>query len=130
MIDVVCAVIQDENSRVLACLRPAGKHLAGLWEFPGGKIELSESPEVALKREILEELGVVIETVSVLRQVVWSYEDRAIRLLPFRCCIVSGKLIAREHDKLLWCAPTDCEPLTWADADVSILHEVFPELRA
>ena len=44
MIDVVCGVIEDEEGRFLACLRPSGKHLGGLWEFPGGKVESDESP--------------------------------------------------------------------------------------
>ena len=52
MIDVVCGVIEDAEGRVLACLRPAGKHLGGLWEFPGGKVEHGEAPQSALAREL------------------------------------------------------------------------------
>ena len=56
---VVCALIEDEAGRLLLAQRPPGKHLAGLWEFPGGKIETGESPQEALIREIAEELGCV-----------------------------------------------------------------------
>ena len=55
MIDVVCGVIENSEGQFLACLRPAGKHLGGLWEFPGGKVDPGESPESALVRELQEE---------------------------------------------------------------------------
>jgi 8-oxo-dGTP diphosphatase len=125
MMDVVCAVIHDEERRVLACLRPEGKHLGGLWEFPGGKVEHGESPEEALAREIMEELGVVLEVGASLREVIWAYGDRTIRLIPFHGRIVSGELVAHEHERLLWCVPEEMNSLKWAGADVAILKELF-----
>jgi 8-oxo-dGTP diphosphatase len=73
MIEVVCAVIEDKEKGILACQRPAGKHLAGLWEFPGGKVEEKESPALALIREIREELEVEISVLSELEPVEWQY---------------------------------------------------------
>jgi len=105
MIDVVCGVIEDEGGRFLACLRPQGKHLGGLWEFPGGKVDPGETPEAALVRELMEELSVEIEVVSPLTPVVWAYDERTIRLFPFRCRITGGELHATEHEELLWCSP-------------------------
>ncbi len=124
MIDVVCGVIEDGDGRFLACLRPVGKHLGGLWEFPGGKVDPGESPESALVRELREELAVDVEVGHPLAPVIWHYEERTIRLLPFRCVIVSGELQAMEHEQLYWCLPGDFHDLRWADADVPVLREI------
>ncbi len=128
MIDVVCGVIEDESGRFLACLRPAGKHLGGFWEFPGGKVDAGESWEKALARELLEELGVDVEVGAALAPVVWSYSERTIRLLPYRCSIVAGELVASEHDEVRWCSPIELGGLRWAEADIPVLHELWPNL--
>jgi 8-oxo-dGTP diphosphatase len=124
MIDVVCGVIENTAGQFLACLRPAGKHLGGLWEFPGGKVDPGESPETALIRELREELAVVVEVGAALTPVIWVYGNRTIRLLPFRCKIVGGELQAIEHEQLLWCALKNFADLDWAAADVPILREI------
>ncbi|GAA5127899.1 (deoxy)nucleoside triphosphate pyrophosphohydrolase [Luteolibacter yonseiensis] len=126
MLEVVCGVIEDSEGRFLACLRPAGKHLGGLWEFPGGKIDPGESPDAALVRELKEELAVDVEVGRALTPVVWNYGEITIRLQPFICRIVSGELRALEHEELRWCAPADFPRLPWADADIPILREIFP----
>lgn len=126
MIDVVCGVIENPDGEFLACRRPQGKHLGGLWEFPGGKVDAGESSEGALVRELMEELSVVVEVVSALTPVIWAYDERTIRLLPFRCRIIGGNLHATEHDQLLWCAPKNFHDLPWAAADVPILREIAP----
>ncbi len=72
-IDVVCGVILDGEGRCLACRRPEGKHLGGLWEFPGGKVDAGEMPDAALVRELEEELGIRVEVGERLRDVRWDY---------------------------------------------------------
>lgn len=124
MLQVVCGVIGDSDGRFLACLRPSGKHLGGLWEFPGGKVDVGESPETALARELMEELGVEVEVGQPLTPVTWDYADLTIRLLPFRCSITGGELRAIEHEALRWCAPEDFHELAWAAADIPILKEI------
>jgi 8-oxo-dGTP diphosphatase len=124
MIDVVCGVIEDGSGRYLACLRPEGKHLEGLWEFPGGKVEEGESPESALARELLEELAVEVEVGAALESVIWNYELRTIRLLPYRCRIIAGQPQAMEHERIMWCRPEQFEELIWAEADIPILQEI------
>lgn len=124
MIDVVCAVIEDAEGRVLACLRPAGKHLGGLWEFPGGKVEHGEAPQTALSRELREELGIEVEVLGALDPVPWQYERGAIRLLPFHCRITRGVPVPHEHERLLWCACRGLEELTWAPADLPVLGQL------
>ena len=130
MIDVVCGVIVDVEGRFLACLRPQGKHLEGLWEFPGGKVDPGESPEDALVRELREELGVDVEVGVPLDAVLWNYDRGRIRLLPFRCTITGGGLRAIEHEQLLWCAPEDFGALQWAEADLPILQQILRDFSA
>ncbi|MFT4176202.1 MAG: (deoxy)nucleoside triphosphate pyrophosphohydrolase [Luteolibacter sp.] len=125
VIDVVCGVIRNETGEYLACLRPEGKHLAGLWEFPGGKVEAGESPETALARELREELGVLVKVGDALSPVIFAYERVTIRLLPFVCEIFSGTLHAHEHAAMRWCAPADFGALPWAEADLPILEEIL-----
>ena len=125
MIDVVCGVIENAVGELLACQRPAGKHLAGLWEFPGGKVDPGESPEAALNRELWEELNVEVEVLSSLQPVEWAYDGICIRLLPYRCRIKRGTPQAIVHDALVWVARNDWERLAWAAADVPVLRELF-----
>ena len=124
MVEVVCGVIQNSDGAYLACQRPHGKHLGGLWEFPGGKVDASESPESALIRELREELAVEVEIGTPLSPVVWTYGEKTIRLRPFFCRIVAGELKALEHERLLWCLPADFAELPWAAADIPILREI------
>jgi 8-oxo-dGTP diphosphatase len=124
MIDVVCGVIEDAEGRVLACLRPADKHLGGLWEFPGGKVEHGEAPHLALVRELREELGIEVEVLGALDPVPWHYERGAIRLLPFDCRITGGEPWPHEHERLRWCAGDELAGLQWAPADLPVLEQV------
>lgn len=128
MLDVVCGVIENGEGLFLACQRPAGKHLGGRWEFPGGKVDAGESPEAALVRELREELAVDVEVGEALSPVVWDYSGKKIRLLPFICTIRGGELQALEHEALRWCAPTDFGSLEWAEADIPILGEILQNM--
>lgn len=129
MMDVVCGVITNSQGHFLACLRPAHKHLGGLWEWPGGKVDPGESPESALTRELREELAVEVKVGSPLCPVIWSYEGTEIRLLPFHCLIIGGDLQALEHEKLLWCARECLSELSWAPADIPILRELLNSVK-
>ncbi|MDP3851088.1 MAG: (deoxy)nucleoside triphosphate pyrophosphohydrolase [Luteolibacter sp.] len=117
-------MIGNEDGCFLACLRPPGKHLGGLWEFPGGKVEPGESPERALVRELREELGVEVRVGTALEPVLWSYDRGDIRLLPYLCVITGGELRLLEHARLHWCAPQDFQTLAWAPADLPVLLQI------
>jgi 8-oxo-dGTP diphosphatase len=122
MIDVVCAVI-ERDGRILACKRRAGGHLAGLWEFPGGKVEQGEAADAALVREISEELAVQVVPGAAMRPVVWNYGRGPIRLLPYRCALAGGEPQPLEHEAIRWCDAADTAALDWAAADVPVLAE-------
>lgn len=121
-IDVVCGLIEHQG-RVLACLRPPGKHLGGLWEFPGGKVEPEESKEAALIRELTEELHIEVSVTSALSPVDWADDHVHIRLHPFLCCLESGTPHPAEHSEIRWCSPSQLPHLTWAEADIPIYLE-------
>jgi 8-oxo-dGTP diphosphatase len=124
MIQVVCAVIEDDAGRILACRRPQGKSLGGLWEFPGGKIEAGEAPAAALQRELLEELLIEVDVGPPLHPVIWHYDFGTIQLLPFRCRILRGHASPVEHEEIRWCSQPDMHALQWAPADLPILDEL------
>jgi 8-oxo-dGTP diphosphatase len=126
MTEVVCGVIVDDSGKVLACRRSLDRHLGGLWEFPGGKVEAGENPEVALRRELLEELGITVEVGERLDAVVeWSDGAVTIRLTGFRCRIRSGDVRALEHAEIRWCGLDELAGLDWAEADVPLVVETL-----
>lgn len=120
VINVVCAVIRDEEGRLLVCRRPEDKLLAGKWEFPGGKVEAGEDAALALRREIFEELACEIGVGQALPEVEHHYAGFAVRLMPFLCRLRKGQPTAVEHAEILWIKPAECAFLDWADADVPV----------
>lgn len=123
---MVAAVISDDEGRVLACRRAPHKSLAGLWEFPGGKVEPSETDQQALTREIHEELGVEIEVGDYLATSVNKAGDLDIELLAFRASLVGGDVVkSSDHDKFLWLKGENLEHLEWAPADVAFVPLIW-----
>ena len=127
-VTVVCAVI-ERAGRVLAAKRAAGKVRAGRWEFPGGKMLVSESAEQAVVREVSEELGCVIRPMRALSRVEHCYPDIAVTLLPFVCALVEGIPRALEHAELRWVESSDVHLLDWSEADLPIAIEYFAAMR-
>jgi 8-oxo-dGTP diphosphatase len=125
MLTVTCLIIADPGGCVLATRRPLDKALGGLWEFPGGKVEVGESGEEALRREILEELRLELGALQALTPVEHAYDFGTIRLLPFlACCQERPAIHLVEHMDSRWLAPVDFGSLEWAPADVPILGEI------
>jgi len=124
-VPVVCALIEDAAGRVLVAQRPAHKHLGGLWEFPGGKIEPGEKAEAALQREIAEELGCEIEVGAALAAVRHEYAELTIELRPFVARLVAGGAPpeSREHQALRWVTAEEMATLPMPAADAPILAE-------
>lgn len=101
---VVAVALLDADGRILLAQRPEGKTLAGLWEFPGGKLEAGETPEAALIRELHEELGVDIRAscLAPLTFASHSYETFHLLMPLYVCRQWRGKITAREGQKLAW----------------------------
>lgn len=124
-LQVVCAIIEKDGAVLCAQRGPLMRH-PGYWEFPGGKIQPNETPVAALKREILEELAVQIEIIDSLPPHTHTYPGLPpIQLLPFRCLMVSGVPIAKEHAQLLWASPKNLRALKWLAADQPIVEDYW-----
>lgn len=118
---VVAAVI-ERDGKYLACRRAPHKSLAGLWEFPGGKVEPGEKDEDALRREILEELGVEIAVGAFLATSFNEAGDLDIELVAYRARLIDTDVkTSSDHDEFLWLAPTKLATVQWAPADVPFL---------
>lgn len=126
LMTVVAVALTDRDGRVLIAQRPEGKEHAGLWEFPGGKVEPGESPEAALVRELHEELGVTIAPAA-LAPLAFSSAPRATRhllLLLYRCTEWQGEPSALDAAALRWVRPDALWDIDMPPADrpfVSIL---------
>ena len=120
-IHVVAGVIRDAAGRVLVAERPAGKHLAGFWEFPGGKSDPGETPLDALRRELAEELGIHVESAESLISVPWTYPEKRIVLDAWIVTAYAGDAHAREHKALRWVDAADLAKLPMPPADEPIV---------
>lgn len=122
MLQVTCAII-EHNNKVLICQRAATMKLPLKWEFPGGKIEMDESKQECLKREIKEELGMIISIGQALTAVQHQYPDFSLCLYPFICKWESAQVLPTEHAQAIWIDPKELMNYDWAEADWPIVHE-------
>ena len=120
-VEVVAGIIRDDSSRYLITRRLEGKHLAGLWEFPGGKREPDESLEQSLRRELHEELGATFDVGERIEVVRWPYPELTVVLHFFRCRITSGTIAPREGQLMEWVAPRDFHRYDFPPADATLL---------
>jgi 8-oxo-dGTP diphosphatase len=120
----MAGVLLDGTGRVLLAQRPAGKHLAGFWEFPGGKLEADETPLAALARELLEELGIHVRSAEALIRLPWRYGDRELLLDAWRVSSWRGEPRSLEAQPLQWLLPARVDPMILAPADRVILAEL------
>jgi 8-oxo-dGTP diphosphatase len=123
---VMAGVLRDRQGRVLLAQRPAGKHLAGFWEFPGGKREAGESPQAALVRELREELGILIapRDGAALIRVPWHYGVHGLLLDAWQFTRWQGTPAPLEGQALQWQLPWEIDLATLAPADRPILQAV------
>lgn len=120
-VHVVAAVIRDAAQQILLALRPSAKHMGGLWEFPGGKCEVGESPQQALSRELQEELGIVIENPQPLIQVRHDYPDLHVLLDVYTVHEFSGTAHGAEGQEVRWVAPSALSDYQFPAANRSIV---------
>jgi len=121
LVEVAAALIQDEKGRYLITQRRQGSHLAGLWEFPGGKRESGESLEEALRRELTEELSARFAVGERVETVRWEYPERTIVLHFYRCRLESGTIEPREDQAMAWVAPERLSDFDFPPADRDLI---------
>ena len=121
MIEVAAGILIDDRGRVLLMQRLPGKHLAGLWEFPGGKLEPGETVEQALVRELDEELDIEVLGSEPLISLPWRYPEKTVRLHALRVTAWRGEPRAREGHPLRWSALPGIDVATMPPADTPIV---------
>jgi len=121
LVEVVAALVQDEKGRYLITQRRKGSHLAGLWEFPGGKREADESLEQALRRELAEELSARFAVGQRVETVRWEYPERTIVIHFYRCRLESGTIEPREDQAMAWVAPERLSDFDFPPADRDLI---------
>lgn len=120
---VVAVALVDVDRRVLIAERPQGKALAGLWEFPGGKVDVGERPEVALIRELDEELGIKVkeDCLAPLTFASHAYPDFHLLMPLYVCRRWEGFVQAREGQALKWVRPRDLRAYPMPPADAPLI---------
>lgn len=120
---VAAAALIDPDGRVLLARRPPGRSMAGLWEFPGGKVEPGETPEGALIRELAEELGIGTWA-SCLAPITFAshaYDDFHLLMPLYACRRWEGQAAARERQELAWVKPREMRDLSMPPADIPLV---------
>ena len=126
-IEVVAAII-IKDGQVFATQRGYGE-FQGWWEFPGGKMEAGESPQVALKREIREELDAEIEVNELLETVEWDYPNFHLTMHCFICGLLSESLHLNEHEAATWLTHETLRSVKWLPADEILLDKIAEYLK-
>jgi len=121
-IDVTAAIIVKDD-RVFAARRKAGLHLAGFWEFPGGKLEEGETAEGCLSRELREELNINTRIGAYVGESLHDYGTKIVRLMAYQVEHVSGDFKLSDHDEMRWLAVDELESVEWAPADIPLVKE-------
>lgn len=122
---VACALI-DADNRVLIAQRPEGKALAGLWEFPGGKLEPGERPEAALIRELAEELGITVQEpcLAPLTFASHAYDDFHLLMPLYICRKWEGNVTSREGQNLAWVRANKLRDYPMPPADIPLISHL------
>ncbi|MBP5554373.1 MAG: (deoxy)nucleoside triphosphate pyrophosphohydrolase [Lachnospiraceae bacterium] len=126
IIRVVAAVIKAEKngeSIIFATQRGYGEFKDG-WEFPGGKIQEGETPQQALKREIMEELDTEIEVGDLIHTIEYDYPEFHLSMDCFWCSIVKGDLVLKEHKAARWLTMDSFDEVDWLPADKQLVNKI------
>lgn len=148
MITVTAAII-EKDGLVLAARRKPGRHLAGYWEFPGGKLEPEETEKECLARELLEEFNILCTVGDFFAESIYEYKacpdkeeycsppskppqkqcSKTIRLLSYRVRHQSGVFQCRDHDLIVWLPADELQSLKWSPADVPLVEKLLEEYQ-
>ncbi len=130
-IRVVAAIIKAVNEKnepiIFATQRGYGDFKGG-WEFPGGKIEEGETPQVALKREIIEELETKITVGELIDTIEYDYPTFHLSMDCFWAEIVSGDLVLKEHEAAKWLTKEELDSVDWLPADITLIEKIREQM--
>ena len=126
-VKVVAAIIKAVNENgetiIFATQRGYGDFKGG-WEFPGGKIESGETPQEALKREIIEELDTEVSVGELMDTVEYNYPQFHLSMDCFWCQIVRGNLVLKEHEAARWLTKDELNNVEWLPADITLIEKI------
>lgn len=125
-IKVVAAIIFDKG-KVFATQRGYGEFKGG-WEFPGGKIEEGETPQEALKREIMEELETQIRVGERIDTIEYDYPNFHLSMDCFEAEIISGDLVLKEHEDSKWLTRMELNSVPWLPADITLIDKISTKM--
>ena len=128
LLSIVIGILRNTKNEVLLGKRMKGKNLKGYWEFPGGKIELNETPEEALFREFQEELGVEIGRSMKMESISYQYDQYDVVLIPFKIIDYIGYPSGLEGQELIWRATDQLRELEILPANRSLVEKLTAEL--
>lgn len=128
IVNVVAAVIYKDN-KILSMQRGYGE-FKGQWEFPGGKIEIGEGPEMALKREIKEELNVEIAIENDLGVIEYDYPTFHLKMRCYICKLLSEQISLLEHKAMRWLTIENIDTVDWLPADISLLDKIIAYINS
>ena len=118
---VAVGLVFDEQGKILIAKRPKGKYMAGIWEFPGGKLEQGETPEEALVRELNEEVDILPSSFEPFTQVDYTYKEQRVFLEVYRVSAYSGVAKGRERQDIKWVFPSELFDYQFPKANEEII---------
>lgn len=129
MIKVVAGILKKDD-KILIARKREGKPLAGLWEFPGGKIEKGETPEESLVRELMEEMEIKISVKDYVGKSIYDYGNgKVVELLGYTAEIIEGDIVLTDHDKYIWVALSEINNYSLAPADIPLVEKMIGNIK-